>query len=825
MVPNVERDAADGQFLRPALDTLPINAAVLDSDGAIVATNSAWQAFAEANGVRTDPEMLGVDYLAVVDAADDAHATRAAAGLRGVLREERERFELEYPCHAPDEKRWFLMRAAPFAHDGDRYVTVAHVEITERKARERALQRVSEIIAAPNRSFAQRVDALLAVGREALEMDYATLSYVDDDEYVFEAIETSAEIGVEAGDTIPLETTSCDRVVTTGETLVLEDIERDAPELAARAGNVEMGLSSYLGVPVVLEGETCGTVCFYDTAARTEGFSDWAVAFVELLGNWVSREIERRRYADRFAALGSAFPDLAFVLDTEGQCLDCLAGPTAADGLPVEPEALLGRTLGEVLPADTADLLLATVRDAVTTGRLRTVDYELDVPAGTRWFEGRVAPLPGDEYGPETVVLVARDVTERRARTEKLERQRDELAKLHRINALIREIAHGLQNAATREAIETAVCEHLTESELYQAAWIGTRTHGESNDGAVVPRTVAGVDATYLDGIADTTGPATAALRSGEIQVVNEIGAADAVPAERREVALECDSCAFAAVPLTTGEMTYGVLMVYAPSGHTIDESERDVLVDLGRAIALAVQRVESQRSLTAPTAVELRLRFPEIAAFGEATARLNCELTFERQAPVSDGRSLLYFTVRDADPARLCERLTAAPIVDACTVVRDADRPALVEVAVGEASSSVIDVLIDHGASIAGARVADGEMRVTAEVAPESDVRAIVASLKDATPAVELDSKRLINRPATTGPRNGDRDDDRLTPKQRAALSVAFTRGYYDWPRESTAEEIAETMDISSSTFHYHLRRGIRSLLTAFFEQESHTS
>ncbi|WP_227015883.1 helix-turn-helix domain-containing protein [Haloarcula sp. JP-L23] len=44
---------------------------------------------------------------------------------------------------------------------------------------------------------------------------------------------------------------------------------------------------------------------------------------------------------------------------------------------------------------------------------------------------------------------------------------------------------------------------------------------------------------------------------------------------------------------------------------------------------------------------------------------------------------------------------------------------------------------------------------------------------------------------------------------------------GYYAWPRESTAEDLAETMDIASSTLHYHLRHALHQLLTVFFEQE----
>ncbi|WP_255491993.1 helix-turn-helix domain-containing protein [Haloarcula sp. JP-L23] len=72
-----------------------------------------------------------------------------------------------------------------------------------------------------------------------------------------------------------------------------------------------------------------------------------------------------------------------------------------------------------------------------------------------------------------------------------------------------------------------------------------------------------------------------------------------------------------------------------------------------------------------------------------------------------------------------------------------------------------------------------------------------------------------------TTIPTIVDQISNQLTTKQEAALSTAYTRGYYAWPRESTAEDLAETMDIASSTLHYHLRHALHQLLTVFFEQE----
>ena len=134
-----------------AFDALPAQVAVLDADGVIVETNRSWAEFGRDNGARETPEMVGEDYLAVcaadgdeaaTGADDDETATEAAAGIRAVLAGERAEFTLEYPCHSPNERRWFLMRVIPLS--GRPGALVMHVDITERVVAERAVARKNE---------------------------------------------------------------------------------------------------------------------------------------------------------------------------------------------------------------------------------------------------------------------------------------------------------------------------------------------------------------------------------------------------------------------------------------------------------------------------------------------------------------------------------------------------------------------------------------------------------------------------------------------------------------------------------------------------------
>lgn len=147
-------------------------------------------------------------------------------------------------------------------------------------------------MATHDRPFDAQVTDLLEVGRETLGMEYATLSYIDTDTYVFEAVDSPADSTLQAGEMVPLtELPSCKQVVETEQSLVLKDVEAEAPELV----DATWGISAYIGAPVFVDGEIYGTFCFYGMEARSEAFSDWDRTFVELLTTWVSSRLDQRQ--------------------------------------------------------------------------------------------------------------------------------------------------------------------------------------------------------------------------------------------------------------------------------------------------------------------------------------------------------------------------------------------------------------------------------------------------------------------------------------------------------------------------------------------------
>jgi PAS domain S-box-containing protein len=125
--------AESRDFLQATLDSLATNVAVLDETGTIVMTNRPWVDFAVANGGARSSS-LGDNYLEACDAAPgDQFADRAGAGLRALLAGSETEFSMEYACHRPEVKRFFVMRASRFAGPGAARLVVSHQDVTTRR--------------------------------------------------------------------------------------------------------------------------------------------------------------------------------------------------------------------------------------------------------------------------------------------------------------------------------------------------------------------------------------------------------------------------------------------------------------------------------------------------------------------------------------------------------------------------------------------------------------------------------------------------------------------------------------------------------------------
>ncbi|WP_336136849.1 response regulator [Natronomonas amylolytica] len=150
-------------------------------------------------------------------------------------------------------------------------------------------------------SVSTPVDGLLELGRETLDLEYAALLRVDDDESEL-LVESVAEGTDFATGNSFLLSGPLDDALDGGDVTVAT-----ADESNESAGNSTDGerFRTYIGAPVYVGDRRYGTICFCDRDSPIE-FTAWERAFVELLANLLGHELTDEWARDQSEAVRSA---------------------------------------------------------------------------------------------------------------------------------------------------------------------------------------------------------------------------------------------------------------------------------------------------------------------------------------------------------------------------------------------------------------------------------------------------------------------------------------------------------------------------------------
>lgn len=512
----------------------------------------------------------------------------------------------------------------------------------------------------------------------------------------------------------------------------------------------------------------------------------------------------------RGAALGQMRDGVVIVDDRE---LIVDANAAALELLGVDREAVLGDSIEEHVGVEPAAVAAST----------EPTEIERD----DRIYELSSSAIFAEDDDPVGHTLVARDVTERKRRTRQLAEQRDELERLEDLNSVLRGVNQALVGATSRQEIDRAVCDRLADADLFEAAVVGdvqtwagdaerwTVAGDREPDGLSVPE-LARPAAARSDGGA-------AVRQTFEPTIESDAGADTPSAADAESPASSVDwPGTWTVVPLLYGNTVYGGLGLYADRDG-IGERVRAVLLELGETIGHAINAVETRRLLSAEATVALELAStdesdPLVAAVEDADAGTDAAIALEGLVPAGEGRNVAYLVIDVEDPAAVLDALEAAAAGSIRTIRRDDGAgTGLIEWTIeGEVP---LAALIESGAHVETACASDGVATYEVQVAADTDVRSVVDRLRRRFPDVRLVSKAERSGPLVTPEAIPDPDATDLTQRQQEALEVAYRSGYFAWPRDSTAEEVAASLDVAPSTLHSHLRKAEETVLDSFFE------
>ncbi|OYT17866.1 MAG: hypothetical protein B7C24_00350 [Bacteroidetes bacterium 4572_77] len=130
------------------------------------------------------------------------------------------------------------------------------------------------------------------------------------------------------------------------------------------------------------------------------------------------RENKIQKINSQLAATISALPDLMFETDSKGRIFDYHTSKTAL--LYDKPENFLGKKIDEILPKDAAIICNKAIKEAIETGTHTGASYSLQLPNGLFWFELSIALKTNNEIQEKRLIILVRDITERKKTEEAL---------------------------------------------------------------------------------------------------------------------------------------------------------------------------------------------------------------------------------------------------------------------------------------------------------------------------------------------------------------------------------------------------------------------
>ncbi|MFC7078417.1 histidine kinase N-terminal 7TM domain-containing protein [Haloarcula halophila] len=474
------------------------------------------------------------------------------------------------------------------------------------------------------------------------------------------------------------------------------------------------------------------------------------------------------------------------IVDTEDRIV--YANPEAGTIFDRDPSAMVGQPAKSVVDEQ---WLSFDTEDALG-----------EVQRGTRTYEIRTSSIT-DRSGRELgTTLVFYDVT---ART----RREQELVTVNELNAVIRGVNQTLPSVTGRESIERAVCDRLAESDLYAGVCIGdVQTWAGDADRW---RTTGDVR-TDSSGHPSAMSRAPPRLDNGQLRAIGDSDGTElTLPVEP-----DGASNTWVVVPVVYGQTVYGAMGLLVHE-RDVSDRERSVLRELGELVGHAIDASEVEALTAADGGVQLTVAVADesdpIAAV-TADGEVRLETLGIVSAGSNDGHHLLLdVTAGGAEQAR--SRLAAAG-VEVDTVHGDSG-DGLLDIAIGQATS--LAPICERNATLLKGTVADGTATYEVFVPSAAEAQALLDRLSSAFPATTLRTKRKRENPFRAADGLPSDGLDELTARQREALGVAYRAGYFEWPREANAEEVAESMGISSPTLHSHLRKAQARLFADVFE------
>jgi PAS domain S-box-containing protein len=381
---------------------------------------------------------------------------------------------------------------------------------------------------------------------------------------------------------------------------------------------------------------------------------------------------------------------------------------------------------------------------------------------------------------------------------EEMQEKNEELGRLSEIHDVIRQVIKKVIESDSIESIQQTVCKQLLEIDDWDYTWFVER-----NEGQVSPTCCHGNEMfteRLMDSLEDS--PVSETLEDGELRIVNDTATTDI--SQWRSTVLNEGYLSVATVPIQHGGRDFGVLEVYSTETESFRGGYADALEDVASVVGYSFTAAEQISSILSGgyNRITLRIDKSEVdCVFSKLVQRLNAEFRINTVVPESDG-TIVYFKT-DADE-----------IWDAAEDMGIDISETINGYSVTVSDMSVVDRAMELGGRVSKYAPGETDLIVDVDLPQGTDARQLLDVVSEDFPSVELVAKKPGKSPDYS-----ESPLDSLTERQKTALKLAYENGFFKTPREKTGEEISESMGITATTFHQHLRSAEEKIVDAIID------
>ena len=372
---------------------------------------------------------------------DDHDEIMAAVGAH---LQERKPYDVEYRLRRQDGSYVWIHATGQAVWDEDGTplrMAGSIADISEQKREQFFREHSYDLLTDEKLSTNEQIQQLLRLGLDYLELDTGIVSEIAGNSYTVCFVAGNDEI--EPGTTFPLDRTYC------SHTLNSQSVTRfahagDSP-IASHPCYETFGLEAYIGAPIRIRGETCGTVNFTSVKPRTQGFSAADISMTAMLSQWITYKLAQQKLEEEQVQSRAAIErqqqelDLIFRLvpariwfkDDKNRILRL--NKPAADSMGMSVEDAEGADTYDLFPEMAAKYHEDDLAVIESGEPLTDIVEEYTPLHGERgWVSTDKVPYVDKATGQRNLVVVSQDITRLMRAQADLEERTAELQKSNR---------------------------------------------------------------------------------------------------------------------------------------------------------------------------------------------------------------------------------------------------------------------------------------------------------------------------------------------------------------------------------------------------------